>query len=166
MTFFTMFSYVMDGFAFAAEALCGKSYGAKDLPSFSLFTSCLLRWGIGMALVTTIIYIGGGRLFLQLITDSSGVLATSDTYFYWVVLIPLAGFLAFVLDGIYIGATMTRYMLISSFLSAVSFFVVYFSLSALLGNHALWLAFILFLAMRGGVQYLLLNCVQLKITSI
>lgn len=166
MTFFTMFSYVMDGFAFAAEALCGKSYGAKDLPSFSLFASRLLRWGIGIALVATIIYIGGGRLFLRLITDSSSVLATSEVYFYWVVLIPLAGFLAFVLDGIYIGATMTRYMLISSFLSAVSFFVVYFSLSALLGNHALWLAFILYLTVRGIVQRLLLNRVQLKITSI
>ena len=166
MTFFTMFSYVMDGFAFAAEALCGKSYGAKDLPSFSLFTSRLLRWGIGIALVATIIYIGGGRLFLQLITDSSSVLATSEVYFYWVVLIPLAGSLAFVLDGIYIGATMTRYMLISSFLSAVSFFVVYFSLSVWLGNHALWLAFILYLAVRGIVQRLLLNRVQLKITSI
>ena len=166
MTFFTMFSYVMDGFAFAAEALCGKSYGAKDLPSFSLFTFRLLRWGIGIALVATIIYIGGGRLFLRLITDSSSVLATSEVYFYWVVLIPLAGFLAFVLDGIYIGATMTRYMLISSFLSAVSFFVVYFSLSVWLGNHALWLAFILYLAVRGIVQRLLLNRVQLKITSI
>ena len=163
MTFFSIFSYVLDGFAFAAEALCGKAFGAKDLCSFKNYTSQLLRWGIGLALIGTLLYIGGGHFFLTLITNSKVVLSVSSDYFYWVVLIPLSGYLAFVLDGVFIGATMTRYMLVSSFLAAICFFAIYFLFSSLLGNHALWLAFILFLFVRGIVEKVLLNCVQLKL---
>ena len=163
MTFFSIFSYVLDGFAFAAEALCGKAFGAKDLCSFKNYTSQLLRWGIGLALVGTLLYIGGGHFFLTLITNSKVVLSVSSDYFYWVVLIPLSGYLAFVLDGVFIGATMTRYMLVSSFLAAICFFAIYFLFSSLLGNHALWLAFILFLFVRGIVEKVLLNRVQLKL---
>ena len=163
MTFFSIFSYVLDGFAFAAEALCGKAFGTKDLCSFKNHTSHLLRWGIGLALVGTLLYIGGGHFFLTLITNSKVVLSVSSDYFYWVVLIPLSGYLAFVLDGVFIGATMTRYMLVSSFLAAICFFAIYFLFSSLLGNHALWLAFILFLFVRGIVEKVLLNRVQLKL---
>ena len=111
----------------------------------------------------TLLYIGGGHFFLTLITNSKVVLSVSSNYFYWVVLIPLSGYLAFVLDGVFIGATMTRYMLVSSFLAAICFFAIYFLCSPLMGNHALWLAFILFLFVRGIVEKVLLNRVQLKL---
>ena len=69
--------------------------------------------------------------------------------------IPLAGMGAFYWDGLYIGMTATRGMLSSTFTGAAVFFAVYFFLFPLLGNHALWLALILYLVSRGVVQTLL-----------
>ena len=69
----------------------------------------------------------------------------------WAVAIPFAGLAAFVWDGIFIGLTATRSMLQSLFCAAVSFFAVYLSLVSVLGNHALWLALVVYVIMRGLV---------------
>ena len=66
--------------------------------------------------------------------------------------IPLAGFAAFLLDGICIGATATGLMLRSMAVASVSFFALYFGFEHTGGNHALWLAFIVYLALRGILQ--------------
>ena len=78
--------------------------------------------------------------FLGLLTNDTSVINASDTYFYWALIIPLAGFSAFLWDGVFIGATATRQMLYSMLVASASFFG-YITLSILLGNHALWLAF-------------------------
>ena len=97
----------------------------------------------------------GGEAFLSLLTDDRSVIAAADTYFYWALLIPVAGFAAFMWDGIYIGATATRGMLLSMFVASLLFFVIYLSGRATCGNHALWGAFIVYLFSRGAVQTLL-----------
>lgn len=166
MTFFTIFSYIMDGFAFAAEALCGKAYGEEDKPKFSHTVKRLMRWGLYMAIVFTLLYIIGGHNMLRLITNNNDVITAASPYLFWAILIPISGFMAFVFDGIFIGSTATHYMLISSFIATICFYAVYFSLENKFGNHALWIAFILFLSMRGIIQQLLLNKVKSKIVSL
>lgn len=166
MTFYTLFSYVMDGFAFAGEALAGKYYGANDKASLTTLIRSLLRhWGLPLALAFTLLYLLGGNLLVSLLTDDAGVVAASRTYIPWTWLIPLAGYAAFVYDGIFIGMTMTRGMLLSSFVSAVTFFAILGAamLTPLphahpaIVNHALWLAFIAYLAMRGLMQRKILS---------
>ena len=68
---------------------------------------------------------------------------------------PLAGVAAFVWDGVFIGVTATRGMLLSSLVATLVFFVVYVVFKASLGNHALWMAFVVYLAVRGVVQTVL-----------
>lgn len=165
LTFFTLFSYVMDGFAFAGEALCGKSFGASNVQRFQTYVVQLMKWGLGMALLFSMVYFLGGRLLLRLLTNNESVLGMAAHFLGWVVLIPLAGFMAFVYDGIFIGATMTRHMLLSTLLSAAVFFATYALLSSTLHNHALWLAFILFLLTRGLVLQGLLPHIQHKIIA-
>ena len=165
LTFFTLFSYVMDGFAFAGEALCGKSFGAANVQRFQTYVVQLMKWGLGMALLFSMVYFLGGRLLLRLLTNNESVLGMAAHFLGWVVLIPLAGFMAFVYDGIFIGATMTRHMLLSTLLSAAVFFTTYALLSSTLHNHALWLAFILFLLTRGLVLQGLLPHIQHKIIA-
>ena len=75
----------------------------------------------------------------------------------WAAMIPIVGIAAFVYDGIFIGITETRGMLISSFVAACLFFVVSISTATLLGNHGLWLAMLVFLGMRGLVQGNVMN---------
>lgn len=79
-------------------------------------------------------------------------MAMAQEYLWWGVSVPLAGVTAFIWDGVFIGETRTRQMLLSMAVAMVVFFTVYLTLYSSLGNHALWLAFILYLAVRGAVQ--------------
>lgn len=151
MQLFTLFSYFMDGFAYAGEALTGKYIGAKDNQSLRLTIRHLFKWGIALSLLFTLLYGAGGKSFLGLLTNDTSVISASEEYIYWVLAIPLAGFSAFLLDGICIGATATHLMLRSMLVASASFFLLYYGLHASLGNHALWMAFIVYLALRGIV---------------
>lgn len=152
MQLFTLFSYFMDGFAYAGEALTGKYIGAKDDQSLRLTIRHLFKWGIALSLLFTLLYGAGGKSFLGLLTNDTSVISASEEYIYWVLAIPLAGFSAFLLDGICIGATATHLMLRSMLVASASFFLLYYGLHDTLGNHALWMAFIVYLALRGIVQ--------------
>ena len=152
MHFFTFFSYIMDGFAYAGEALVGKHLGANDRPALRQMVHQLFVWGIVLSLVFTLVYGIGGKVFLGLITNEQSVITASSAYFYWVLAIPLAGFAAFLYDGIFIGATATRWMLYAMSISTTAFFLIYYGFRGTMDNHALWLAFITYLALRGIVQ--------------
>ncbi len=158
MQLFTLFSYIMDGFAYAGEALSGKYTGSNDKIRLHQTVRNLFGWGSAMALLFTLTYLWGGQDFLQLLTNDTEVIAASGTYLLWTVAIPFCGFSAFILDGICIGTTSTRIMLKSMATASALFFGVYFLCSGSWGNHALWMAFLVYLAIRGLMQgYLLRN---------
>lgn len=152
MQLFTLFSYVMDGFAYAGEALSGRYIGARNREAFTDTVRHLFAWGGIMAVLFTLAYALGGNAFLQLLTDDTNVTAAADTYFYWALAIPVTGIAAFIWDGVFIGATATRAMLLSMAAAAVSFFALYYGFRSFLGNHALWLAFLAYLFIRGAMQ--------------
>ncbi|MBS7156199.1 MAG: MATE family efflux transporter [Sanguibacteroides justesenii] len=154
MQLFTLFSYIMDGFAYAGEALSGRYVGACNLIQLKRAVRALFGWGVGLSLVFTLLYGVGGENFLGLLTNDKVVIETAGHYFYWVLAIPLAGFAAFLWDGILIGATATRFMLWSMLVASGSFFVIYYYFSGATNNHMLWLAFLVYLALRGGMQTL------------
>ena len=152
MQLFTLFSYIMDGFAYAGEALAGKHIGAENRIALRQMVRQLFVWGIALSLGFTLLYGIGGEGFLGLLTNEESVIQASTTYFYWVLAIPLAGFAAFLYDGIFIGATATSLMLRAMTVASVAFFAIYFGCREAMGNHALWLAFIAYLILRGVVQ--------------
>ena len=152
MQLFTLYSYIMDGFAYAGEALTGRYVGAHNRADLERMIRALCAWGIGLALTFTLLYGIGGSSFLGLLTNEREVLNASSDYFYWVLAIPLAGMAAFLWDGIYIGATASRQMLYSMLVASASFFILQGLLQQQMGNHALWMAFIVYLFLRGLVQ--------------
>ena len=152
MQLFILYSYIMDGFAYAAEALCGRFYGANDKASLTETIRKVFYWNMGLTAVYSLVYGIGGLDFLRLLTNEESVISASEEYIFWAMLIPIAGMVAFVWDGVFIGMTMTRGMLSGTFVAAIVFFTTYFSLESTLNNHALWLAFILYLAARGVTQ--------------
>lgn len=162
MQLFTLFSYIMDGFAYAGEALTGKYIGAGNRQELQRTIRHLFGWGIALSLAFTLLYGIGGKEFLGLLTNEQSVISASGDYFYWVLAIPLAGFAAFLLDGICIGATSTHIMLKAMVVASGSFFLIYYGLHNVLHNHALWLGFIVYLALRGIMQALLLNSSSLR----
>lgn len=155
MQFYILFSYIMDGFAFAGEAVCGRFYGAGDRPNYLSTVRRLFKWGGAMALVFTLAYILADDLIVGLITDEASVVACARDYRVWVWLVPIAGIGAFIWDGIFIGITASRQMLISSVVATVLFFSLWYFLFPIWQNHALWFAFIVYILARGVVQTVL-----------
>lgn len=152
MQLFLLYSYIMDGFAFAGEALVGKAVGARDKTMLNGTVRRLFLWGTLMMMLFTVAYILGDKYILSLLTNNSTVLTSSLDYHIWALMMPLCGMAAFIWDGIYIGATATRGMLISMAIGMLTFFGLYFLLSPSLGNHALWLSFNAYILMRGLSQ--------------
>ena len=152
MQLYLFFSYFMDGFAYAGEALGGKTYGAHNRSAFHETLRRLWLWTLIVTTVFTILYLCCGEWIISILTDEPQVIEAAQAYLWWVWLIPATGCVAFIWDGIFIGVTATRGMLVSSCLSALLFFGVYEITRDAIGNHGLWLAMILYLLMRGVLQ--------------
>lgn len=154
---FTLFSYMNDGFAYAAEALTGRFIGAKD--SLSL-RQCLRRcvvWAVGTAVVCIAVYVGWWEQIISLFVGEKEqlpeLIAVAGRYVGWVIAIPLAAALPFLMDGIMVGATLTRILCNSMLVSTAAYFAIYYTLHPVIGNDALWLAFTAYMALRGVAQY-------------
>ena len=152
---YLLFSYIMDGFAFAGEALGGRYWGANDMPAYRAVVRRLFGWGVAMTILFTAIYVIGGTPFLRLLTDEPQVVEASQTYVWWAYLIPAAGVAAFIWDGLFVGTTQTRGMLISSAIATLVFFITATITIGIMGNHGLWLSMILYLLTRGIIQTLI-----------
>jgi MATE family multidrug resistance protein len=148
MQFFTLFSYFMDGFAYAAESLCGKAKGENNYNLLKNYVKRFLLWGSAISILFIIIYAIFGENILMIFTDNKDVLEYSKKFLYWILLIPITGFIAFLYDGILIGLTESVIMRNAIFISTLLFFLIYFTLTPLIGNNALWLAFLIYLSGR------------------
>lgn len=152
MQLFVLFSYMMDGFSYAAEALTGRYVGGQSPGLLRQLVRQLFKWGIGIALVFTLLYGLFTDEILGLLTDKLAVIEAAKEYQHWTLLIPLVSFSAFLWDGIFIGSTASRQMRNSMFMAVVSFFALYFILNYFSLSYALWASFLLYLGMRGLVQ--------------
>ncbi len=149
---FTLFSYMMDGFAYAGEALAGRYWGAGNRQLLRRAVRGLLGWGAVLAGLFTLLYAVAGSEILGLFTDSSVILEAARGYAGWAVLVPVCSFLAFLLDGILVGITATALMRNAMFAATALFFGFYFSVGQGWGNAGLWGAFLIFLFVRGAAQ--------------
>ena len=154
MQLFTLFSYILDGFAYAGESLVGKYIGARNRESLSKAIRFLVYWGLIFTALFTMIYFFWSENIYYILTNDSNVIGEAMGYNLWTMLIPLCGFAAFLFDGIYIGATAAKSMRNIMFVATAVFFAGYFVLQPLLGNDGLWIAFLLFLIFRGGLMWL------------
>lgn len=154
--FLNFTSYALDGFAFTAEALVGQALGAKNRALFRKSAIMTSQWGVGSAVLMAFVFFVFGDNIIKLMTTAEDVRAVSHTYLPWMILAPLAGVAAWMLDGIFIGATRTtdmRNMMIVSFAVYVIALVV---LLPRYGNHGLWASLIVFSIARGvtlGLKY-------------
>ena len=151
MQLFTLFSYMSDGFAYAAESLAGKYIGAGNRPALREAIRKLFGWSLGIAVLYVAVYLTGWRSILSLFNPSGAILDTAGAYIGWVIAIPLVGCLPFLIDGILLGATQTKTLRNTMFIAIALYFGLYYSTVGLIGNNALWLAFVGFIAARGGL---------------
>lgn len=149
-------SYVMDGFAFAAEALVGQAMGARaagEVRRASLLTS---QWGVGAGLILALGFALLGGSAIDALATSETVREAGRSYLPWMVATPIFGAAAWMLDGIFIGATRTRDMRNMMVLSLAVYGAALAALVPFLGNHGLWAALLVSFAVRGltlGLRY-------------
>lgn len=156
LQFLMFYSYFIDGFAYAGEALVGKYVGARKPDQLKKVIRYLFVWGSVLTFLYSIVYLTANESIIRLLTNSKEVIEASIPYLPWVVAIPIVGTASYLWDGIYIGATASKGMLYSMLgATFLVFFPVYFLMNQQLGNHALWLAMILFMGSRGLFQTLL-----------
>jgi MATE family multidrug resistance protein len=149
LQFLFIFSYFIDGYAHAAEALVGRYTGAADIKMLKKAVRYLFIWGIAISGPFTLAYLFTGKHLLRILTDQPELIDLSATYLPWVALIPFVSFAAFIWDGAYIGATATSWMRNLMVISSLAVFLpVYYLSRDSLGNHGLWLAMISFMLSR------------------
>ena len=162
MQFFMFYSYFMDGFAFSGEALSGRFVGENNPQGISQVIKGLLLWALAMILIFTSTYMIALQPIAAMLTDEIPVV-DGVTAMKWVVCtIPVISAAAFLFDGIYIGMTATRRLLLTTLTAMAAFFIV--MLPRLLDievpvspNNLLWTAFMLFLLLRGGLLAIFLR---------
>jgi MATE family multidrug resistance protein len=155
LQFLFLFSYFLDGFAFAAESIAGKFYGAGDRKSLKLFTRYIFIWGAIISVPFSLAYLIGGRYILYIITDNQDVINNASPYMPWLALIPLVSFAAFIWDGIFTGCTATPAMRNTMILSTLFIYIpLNYLLLSPMGNNGLWLAMIIFMLSRSVIMTL------------
>lgn len=154
MQFFILFSYMMDGFAYAAEAITGKLVGANNHVYLKKMIKYLFVWGALLVLVFTSLYLFFTDDILHILTDKEEIIHLSEKYRLWILLIPIVSFSAFLWDGIFVGATASKQMRNSMLIATAVFFLIYsiFNNVGVDRNNILWLSFLAYLAFRGIVQ--------------
>ena len=171
MKLFMFFSYFVDGFAYAGEALVGKTIGESKVESPKVLTStpikvesvvrALFYWAIGVGLAFTVIYAVWGQDCIALMTNDATILAAAKKYMGWLIAMPIVSALAFMWDGIYVGATAGVPIRNAMIWAAVGFVLLYVATYRWVGVQALYIAYFAHLIVR--VIYLSVKWKKLRI---
>jgi MATE family, multidrug efflux pump len=151
MKFYLLMALALDGFNHAAEALTGKAIGQKNRALFNKVVSLTLKWSLVFGLFFTLFYWLAGKGMIYLLTDIDSVRDVALIYLPWMIALPLVSVWCFLLDGIFIGATRGPEMRNSMLICTFVFFLPLWYVFQSMGNHGLWLAFTIFIAVRGVV---------------
>ncbi|MTH47973.1 MATE family efflux transporter DinF [Intestinirhabdus alba] len=148
MTLLTFTAYALDGFAYAVEAHSGQAYGARDEGQLLDAWRAACRQAGLVALLFSLTYALAGGQIVALLTSLPEIQRLAERYLIWQVILPLVGVWCYLLDGMFIGATRAAEMRNGMAVAAAGFALTALTLP-LLGNHGLWLALVVFMALRG-----------------
>ena len=148
MKIFMLFSYLIDGFAYAGEALVGRFIGEHDRKSMLTSVKLLFVWTIAIGIVSTVFIEFADDIIFRFMTSDADLLSAASSYKIWLLLMPLMSCLAFMWDGVFIGATRGIELRNSMIYAAIGFVVCYIALQGVWGIQALYLAYFVHLAVR------------------
>ena len=148
MKLMLLYSYFIDGFAYAGEALTGRYVGAKEVGLLKKAIKLLFLWAFGIAAVSTLLYGVTGESLFRLMTNNQEVIAAAGPYMPWLLLVPLISCTAFTWDGIYVGATAAKAIRNTTLLSALAFFVTYYLSRGTISIQSIYLAYSMHLIVR------------------
>lgn len=145
----TLVAYALDGFAHAAEALAGEAFGGRDRKNFRAAVAASSRWALVLSVVISGLLFIVGPSIIDTLSSVESVRQTARTYLPWAAISPVISVWCFQLDGIFIGTTHTREMRNGMAISLVIYIACLAGLVPIMGNHGIWLALLIFMAVRG-----------------
>lgn len=156
LEFIGIAAYGIDGFAFAAESITGKYYGAQNKSLLQKAIKLCFYWGFGIGLLYSLTFLIFGENILWMLSSQNEVINEAKHYLFWLTLFPIISVIAFVWDGVFIGITASRAMRNTMLIATFLFFLPsYFILHPYFKNHGLWMAFLLFFVARSLTQTLI-----------
>lgn len=153
--FLNWMSYGVDGFAYAAESMVGKYWGAKDDNKTYHSIKLAFKWGFILALIFSVLFLYGYLDLIHVFTDQADVVQASLDYKYWMAAFPIVAFACYIWDGIYIGLTASVSMRNTMLASLIVYLLAYYTLLPYTSDKAIWIALMIFLVARGIFQGLL-----------
>ena len=148
LQFLMMTSYALDGFAFSAEALVGQAVGAKSANSLRKISLMTLFWGLIAAFLMSLFYFFFGENLIVVMTKSLELQLFTQKYLFWMIIAPILAFPAFILDGIFIGASQTREIRNAMVISVLTFIGISIYLTQYFANHGIWFSLMMFMILR------------------
>ena len=150
-------AYGLDGFAQAAEVLVGNNY--KKSKKNNLINIIVVSGLISLltAILVSIILLIFGNKIIFMISPIEEVVIEAKKYLIWIILSPIISFLSFHLDGVFIGANLTKIMRNSVFISFIIYLILIYLLVPNYDNYGLWIAFMVFMLSRGLLLFSNLN---------
>lgn len=145
-------AFALDGFAFAAEALVGQAIGARSPGGVRRAALVSTQWGVAGAAAMSLAFLLAGGPLIDLLTTLPELREAARAFLPWVVAFPLVGILAWMLDGVFIGATLTGEMRRAMLVAAAGYAACVAVALPLLGNAGLWLSLLVLNSLRGGMM--------------
>lgn len=150
MQLWSVFSYGIDGFAFAAESLTGRFVGARNVTMVKKTIRLIFFWGTGFGAAFSLVFFIFGKEIVSLFTNQTPLISATMRYLGWTVAAPVVNSFSYIWDGIYVGAAASKAMRNTMLLALFVFFLPLYYISVpSLGNNGMWLALLLFMAVRG-----------------
>ncbi|WP_303704426.1 MATE family efflux transporter, partial [Celeribacter baekdonensis] len=150
MQFIEITAYALDGFAFSAEAIVGHALGARSRAALRRGALLASFWGLIASGLLALGFAVFGGAIIDTMTTAPEVRIAARAFLPWMVLAPLLGLAAWMLDGIFIGATRTRDMRNMMILSLLAYVIAVVLMIPLFGNHGLWAALMVSYIARGA----------------
>jgi MATE family multidrug resistance protein len=147
--FLNVIAYGLDGFAFAAEALVGQAVGARSIPAMRRAAKLTSVWGLGMAVVMAFAFAILGPTLIDILAKDVAVQAEARIYLPYVVFAAIISLAAYMLDGIFIGATGSRQMRNTTIGSVILYALALSVLVPAFQNHGLWIGLLILNTARG-----------------
>ncbi|KQT60672.1 MULTISPECIES: MATE family efflux transporter [unclassified Aureimonas] len=149
LTLFMVGGYFLDGLANASEQLVGRAVGADWRPAFDRAVKLTTLWGLALSGGLALLFLATGEGVVALLTTDAAIRAAAEPYLGWAALSCFSGALAFLMDGVFIGATWSSTMRNMMIVSTLLYAALAYALLPVFGNHGLWFAFQVFLCLRG-----------------
>ena len=166
INFLWIAGYGLDGFANATEALVGEAIGARRVADFRAVLKASSVSAFTVAAALSLVYLIFGRNIIALFTNQEEIRSLAGQFLPWLVVLPLVAVWSFLLDGVFIGATRAQELRDSMLISLAGYLGLAVLLTAHFGNHGLWCAMLVFMALRAATLALRLPAIERKSFSL